>query len=239
MRTRFLLFLLLFSSLLRAQEAYYTDPLKIPLLLSGSFAELRSNHFHSGIDIKTQGVTGLPVYAVADGAVSRIVVSPTGYGNALYIDHPNGTTSVYGHLLRFSPEIQNYVKDKQYEKQSFKVDLKVPSYLFKVKKDEEIAKSGNSGSSGGPHLHFEIRDTKSEEPLNPLEYGFSVVDNTPPKIFSLLVVPLSDTSTVNQQRTEKSYPVVFYDGKYHLKNNPIIPAYGEIGFAIQANDYFD
>jgi hypothetical protein len=239
MRMRLLFILMLFSSLLRAQEAYYTDPLKIPLFLSGSFAELRSNHFHSGIDIKTQGVTGLPVYAVADGAVSRIVVSPTGYGNALYIDHPNGTTSVYGHLSRFSPEIQNYVKNKQYEKKSFKVDLQVPSNLFKVKKDQVIANSGNSGSSGGPHLHFEIRDTKTEEPMNPLQYDFSVVDNTPPKVFSLLVVPLTDTSQVNFQPVKKSYPVVFYDGKYHLKSNPVIPVYGKVGFAVQANDYFD
>ncbi|WP_167618874.1 M23 family metallopeptidase [Maribellus sediminis] len=238
MRKGILILLLLAAALLQAQERLYTDPLKVPLLLSGSFAELRSNHFHSGIDFKTQGVTGLPVYAVADGYISRIAVSPTGYGNALYIDHPNGTTSVYGHLQSFSPEIGKYVKEKQYENKSFRVDLTLPPYLFPVKQDQEIAKSGNSGSSGGPHLHFELRDTRSEEPLNPLEYGFSVVDNTPPKFFSLLVVPLSDTSQVDLQRASKSYPVVFYDGKYHLKNNPV-KVYGEVGFAVQVNDYFD
>ena len=226
-------------SLIQAQERYYTDPLKIPLVLSGSFAELRSNHFHSGIDIKTQGVTGLPVYAVANGYISRISVSPTGFGKAIYIDHPNGTTTVYGHLDRFSTEIQKYVTDYQYKKQSFQVDFKLPAYLFPVKQSDEIAKSGNSGSSGGPHLHFEVRDTKSEEPLNPLEFGFSVADNTPPKIFSLLVVPLSDTSQVNFQRVSKIYPLIYYDGKYHLKENPVIPVYGKVGFAIQANDYFD
>ena len=239
MRKGILLAFLFACSLVQAQERYYSDPLKIPLFLSGSFAELRSNHFHSGIDIKTQGVTGLPVYAAADGFVSRIAVSPTGYGKALYIDHPNGTTTVYGHLSRFAPAIQKYVTDQQYAKESFAVDLKIPAYLFPVKQGDEIAKSGNSGSSGGPHLHFEIRDTRLEAPLNPLEYGFSVVDKVAPKIFNLLVVPLSDTSQVNYQRTARSYPVVFYNGKYFLKSNPVIPVYGKVGFAIQANDYFD
>lgn len=239
MRTFFAFFFLFMAVSGMAQQRYYTDPVKIPMLLSGSFAELRSNHFHSGIDIKTQGTTGIPVFAVADGFISRIVVSPTGYGNALYIDHPNGTTSVYGHLKAFSPKIAKYVKDKQYEKHSFRVDLIIPSYLFPVKQDEEIAKSGNSGSSGGPHLHFEIRDTKTEEPLNPLSFGFPVKDDIAPKIFSVLLVPLSDSSHVAYSLTPKSYPVVFYDGKYHLKNNPTIPVWGEIGVAVQTNDYFN
>ncbi len=230
---------LLISIVSAAQERYYTDPVKIPLFLSGSFAELRSNHFHSGIDIKTQGTTGISVYSVADGYVSRVAVSPTGYGNALYINHPNGTTSVYGHLLKFSPAIAKYVKDKQYELKSFRIDLQIPPYIFSVKQDDEIAKSGNSGSSGGPHLHFEIRDTKTEEPLNPLNYHFPVTDNIAPKIFSVLIVPLSDDSQVNFGTVQRSYPVVFYDGKYHLKNNPVIPVWGEIGVAVQTNDYFD
>lgn len=222
-----------------AQERYFSDPVKIPILLSGSFAELRSNHFHSGIDIKTQGTSGLPIYAVADGYISRIAVSPTGFGKALYIKHPNGTTTVYGHLLRFSPAIKKYVEDKQYENKTFRVDLQIPKYLFPVKQDQKIAKSGNSGSSGGPHLHFEIRDTKTEEPLNPLKYNFQVTDNIPPRIFSVLIVPLSDNSHVNHGTVQRSYPVVFYDGKYHLKNNPTIPMSGKIGVAIQTNDYFD
>ncbi|WP_321374102.1 M23 family metallopeptidase [uncultured Draconibacterium sp.] len=239
MKTFLLHILLAFSFFCTAQQRYYSDPMKIPLLLSGSFAELRSNHFHSGIDIKTQGVTGLPVYAVADGYISRIAVSPTGYGKALYINHPNGTTSVYGHLNKFSPEVEKYVKDKQYEKKSFRVDLQIPSFLFPVKQDEEIAKSGNTGSSGGPHLHFEIRDTPTEEPLNPLLFGFPVTDNIQPKVFSVLLVPLTKNSFVEDSPTAKSYPVVFYDGQYHLKNNPTIPVWGEIGIAIQTNDYFD
>jgi len=222
-----------------AQERFYSNPVHIPMVLSGSFAELRSNHFHSGIDIKTQGTTGLPIYAVADGYISRISVSPTGFGKAIYINHTNGTTTVYGHLLRFNPAIKKYVEDKQYENKSFRVDLQIPQYLFPVKQNDEIAKSGNSGGSGGPHLHFEIRDTKSEEPLNPLTYDFPIKDNIPPKIFSLLIVPLSDSSQVNYGKAQQSYPVVFYDGQYHLKNNPTVPVRGEIGVAIQTNDYFN
>ena len=221
------------------QKRFYSDPVKIPLVLSGSFAELRSNHFHSGIDIKTQGVTGIPVNSVADGFISRIVVSPSGFGRAIYIDHPNGTTSVYGHLKSFRDDIDNYVKNIQYERESFRVDLQVPVNQFEVKQDEYIGESGNSGSSGGPHLHFEIRDTKTEEPLNPLQFNFPVKDNTPPKIFSMMVVPLDENSHADYKPYKKSYPVVFYDDAFHLSHNPIIPVYGKVGFAIQTNDFFD
>ena len=205
-----------------SQNNYYSAPLKIPLILSGSFAELRSNHFHSGIDIKTQGVTGLAVYSVAEGFISRISVSPTGFGNALYIDHPNGTTSVYGHLQNFRTDIEKYIKNLQYEKKSFKIDVNLPPGIFRIEKGEQIAKSGNSGSSGGPHLHFEIRNTSSEEPLNPLKYNFAVVDKTAPKIFSVLVKPLTYQSQVSNKNDAQKFPVVLYDGKYHLKNNPVI-----------------
>ncbi len=118
----FLIFCSLYSF---GQNRYYTNPVKIPILLSGNFAELRSNHFHSGIDIKTQGVSGIPVHAAAEGNISRIAVSPTGYGNALYIDHPNGTTTVYGHLQSFRKDIAKFVKENQYLQKSFKVDLQV------------------------------------------------------------------------------------------------------------------
>ncbi len=237
---RILLFFFLLSSVFATgQDSYYTGPVKIPIFLSGSFAELRSNHFHSGIDIKTQGVTGIAVHAAANGNISRIVVSPTGYGNALYIDHPNGTTTVYGHLQSFRKDIAKYVKENQYRKKSFKVDLKVIPGEFTVKKDEVIAKSGNSGSSGGPHLHFEIRDTKSEEPVNPLKYNFDIKDTIPPKIFSLMIIPISDNSYVIDDTRKRRFPIIFYDGKYHIKNNPAVPVYGEIGFAVEANDYFN
>ena len=222
-----------------AQEKYFSAPLKIPLLLSGSFAELRNNHFHSGMDIKTQGVTGQVVSAAAAGYISRISISSTGFGNALYIEHPNGTTTLYGHLLNFRDDIQQYIRNIQYEKESFQVDVKLLPGIFPVEKDEWIALSGNTGSSGGPHLHFEIRDTQTEEPLNPLDFGFSIIDKTPPTFSGLQIIPLSDNSQVDNSSYKKNYQLVFYDGKYHIANNPLIPVYGNIGFEFEAYDYFD
>ena len=222
-----------------AQDTFFQEPLKIPLLLTGTFAELRSNHFHSGIDIRTEGKTGLPVYPAAEGFVSRIVVSPSGFGNALYIDHPNGTTTVYGHLGKFKDEIAGYVKNIQYKNKSFRIDVAVPPGKFPVKKDEAIALSGNSGSSGGPHLHFEIRDTKTQEPLNPLNYGLSIQDDMNPKITGLRIYPLNNESHVAFLPEPKNYDVVFYSGKYHIRNNPEIPVYGKVGFGIEAIDYLN
>ena len=228
------------SVFVNGQDIYYTDPVKIPILLSGSFGELRNNHFHSGIDIKTQGRVDIPVYAVADGFISRISISPTGYGNVLYIDHDNGTTSVYGHLNQFRPDIQNYIKNLQYERKSFQVDVPVLPGIFPMAKNEKFALSGNSGSSEGPHLHFELRNTKTEEPVNPLKLSFYFVrDNTPPQIFAVQLMPLSDDSHVNFSSGKVIYEVELIDGKYRIKNNPVIPVYGKIGFAIEANDFMD
>lgn len=236
----FLVFTVVFYSFfVSAQDVYYTNPLKIPMLLSGSFAELRNNHFHSGIDIKTQGRADLPVYCVADGVVSRISISPSGYGNAIYIDHDNGTTSVFGHLNAFRPDIAEYIKNIQYERKSFRVDIPVLPGIFQISKNEIIALSGNSGSSGGPHLHFELRNTKNENPVNPLKFGFIVKDNTPPKIYALQISPLSEESHINYTTKKVIYDVEFVNGKYRIKNDAVIPVYGEIGFAIEANDFFD
>jgi len=228
------------SVFVNGQDIYYAEPVKIPILLSGSFAELRSNHFHSGIDIKTQGRVDIPVYSVANGFISRISISPTGYGNVLYIDHDNGTTSVYGHLNQFRPDIQNYIKNIQYERKSFKVDMQVLPGIFPVQKNEKFALSGNSGSSDGPHLHFELRNTKTEEPVNPLKLSFyNIKDNIPPKITALQLMPLSEASHVNFSSNKVIYDVEMVGGKYQIKNNQVIPVYGEIGFAVEANDYID
>ena len=230
---------LLVSVFVYSQEAYYSSPVRIPMILSGSFAELRSNHFHSGIDIKTQGTVNIPVYAVADGFISRISISPTGYGNVIYIEHDNGTTSVYGHLNWFRPDIEEYIRNIQYERKSFQVDVTVLPEIFPIKKNEKFALSGNSGSSDGPHLHFEIRNTKTSDPLNPLKFGFNVADKSAPKIYALQITPLSESSHVNYNTGKVIFEVVQADGKYQLKNNPVIPVYGEIGFAIEANDFLD
>ena len=147
---------------------YFRSPVDLKIALSGTFGELRSDHFHSGIDIKTGGKTGKNVYAIADGFISRIKVSGNGFGKTLYIKHPNGYTSVYAHLKGFSQEVSKYIKEQQYKKKSFEINIFPKSDQFVIKKGDIIALSGNSGGSDGPHLHFEIRDTKSEHPLNPL-----------------------------------------------------------------------
>lgn len=168
-------------------QDYFRSPLDIPILLSGTFGELRGNHFHSGLDLKTQGVEGLPVYAAADGHVVRIKISAYGYGNALYIAHPNGYTTVYAHLQKLTSEMAEWVKAQQYAQKSFEVDLFPPASKFKVTQGQEVAKSGNSGGSGGPHLHFEIRDTKSEKPINPALFGFDIADTSKPVVQQVYV----------------------------------------------------
>ncbi len=143
--------------------------------LSASFAELRNDHFHSGLDYRTGGVTGKEVMAAADGYVYRIAVSPSGFGRAVYIRHPSGYSTVYAHLKSFRPDIEEYVKKKQYELKSFSVSLFPSGDQFKVRKGEVIAWSGNSGGSSGPHLHFEVRDSATEETLNPLNFDMGVI----------------------------------------------------------------
>ncbi len=241
MKKIFLIPVMVFASFfITAQEIYYSDPVKIPISLSGSFGELRNNHFHSGIDIKTQGRFGIPVFAVADGYISRISVSPSGYGNVIYINHDNGTTSVYGHLDQFRPDIQNYIRNIQYERKSFQVDVPVLPGIFPVVKNEKIALSGNSGSSQAPHLHFELRNTKTEDPVNPLKLGFYYIkDNTPPIIYSVQIIPLSSESHVNFSNKKVIFDVELVDGKYRIKNNPAIAVYGQIGFAVEAYDFTD
>lgn len=166
-------------------------PMNLPLNLSGNFCETRKAHFHTGIDIKTNEREGEPVFAVENGYVSRIAVSPVGYGNALYITHPNGYTTVYGHLKSFNEAIAELVRKEQYKKKSFPVDITLPKDSIKVTKGMQIALSGNSGGSGGPHLHFEIRDAK-ERPLNPLLFGYTLQDDVSPIANAIEIFGLTD-----------------------------------------------
>lgn len=224
-----------------AYKAYnLRSPLDIPLLLSGNFAELRAHHFHAGLDFKTQGKTGLPIYAVADGYVSRINVSPVGYGNALYIDHPElNLTTVYAHLSAYAPHIDSLAKAKHYALEKYNLNY-FPDERIYVKKGDIIAYSGNSGSSGGPHLHFETRERDNQAPINPLFFGFDVKDTMKPSINGLRIYPLEGQGVLNQKYSgSKFYPIVYYSGAYHLKGNPKIEAWGQVGFALSAIDYLD
>lgn len=232
------LFSLLFLLPVYGQEYPQNDfvvPLDIPLILSGTFGELRSNHFHSGVDFRTQFKVGLPVFAIADGYVSRIKISAFGYGKAIYINHPNGYTSVYGHLQNANPIIEAYVKKKHYELQSFELDVfPLPSEL-PVKQKEVIAYSGNTGSSGGPHLHFEIRDTQTEHPLNPLLFGYAkqIIDTKPPLINAIRVHPLNG-SVVNQSEVPVTVSLTQQkDGNYTSEK---ILANGALGISINTHD---
>jgi len=186
---------------------YFLNPLDMPITLSGNFGEIRNNHFHSGIDIRTGGKEGLPVLASAGGYISRIKVSPFGYGNALYLTHENGYVSVYGHLSCFDSAIEAWVKEKQYEKQAFELDLFPLKNQFVFAQCDTLGLSGNSGGSEGPHLHFEIREEKSEMPVNPLLFGLPVDDTLAPVVASILVYPAREGATVNGSLSPVRLPV--------------------------------
>lgn len=240
---RFRLLFLFLSASLFAQNQYPADyfrsPLDIPLFLSGSFGELRSNHFHTGLDFKTQQKEGWNVYAAADGYISRIKISTYGYGKAIYITHPNGYTTVYGHLSRANGAIEAYIKDTHYKQQAYEIEMFPTPDQFPIKKGDIIAFSGNTGGSGGPHLHFEVRETISEKIVNPMLFGFDtkVADTKVPVVTSLIAYPLTDDSSVNQSQK----PLVINlslqpDGSYIAGK---IEAKGKIGLGISAYDQTD
>ncbi|MDR1499942.1 MAG: M23 family metallopeptidase [Tannerellaceae bacterium] len=211
------------------------NPFAFPILLSGNFGELRGDHFHAGIDFKTQNVEGKTVHAVREGYVSRVSVSPWGYGNALYINHPDGATSVYGHLQRFTGDLSGYVREQQYIRESFAVDLTFGEGEFPVMKGEAVALAGNTGSSAGPHLHFEIRNTATGMLYDPLEfYKGEVKDSRPPRIDAVKVYPLEGRGVVNGGVRSVEMAVA---GKPNAAVRT--EAWGEIGLAVKAYDYMD
>ena len=217
------------------QDAFI-KPLKIPTVFAGTFGELRSNHFHSGLDIKSQHRTGLEVVASASGYVSRIKVSHYGYGKALYITHPNGYTTVYGHLSKYGPAIEAYVKQKQYEAENYEVELFPNPDELVVTQGDLVAYSGNTGGSGGPHLHFEIRD-KNERPMNAQLFGIQAPDHRDPILKDLVVYTLSDSSHVNQSQKRQELRFTKQpDGAFLAEK---IRAYGQIGFALGTIDQQD
>ena len=230
----------LLTSPLCAQENYPNDyfgnPLEIGTILSGTFAELRSNHFHGGLDIKTQQREGLNVLATAEGYISRIKVSPWGYGKALYIQHPNGYTTVYGHLKEFAPEIEAYVKKRQYQKEKFAIELFPSADSLPINKGQLIALSGNTGGSGGPHLHYEIRDSR-QHPMNPMLFGFAVKDSRKPTVNGVYGYSLTDSSQVNNHNNRVKIKLTKGDDGNYLAET--VYASGVISFGINTYDKQD
>ncbi len=214
---------------------YFRSPLDIPLQLSGNFGELRTNHFHAGLDFRTQQKEGFNVYAAAEGYVSRIKISSYGYGKAIYVTHPNGYTTLYGHLQKGAPRIEKFINSKQYAEKSYDIEVFLKAEELPVKQGEIIGISGNTGGSGGPHLHFEVRDSKTEKTINPLHfYSNILLDSKRPVVTSLYAYPLDDNSTVNQSKVPIAIDLrTMSDGKYVTER---VLASGNIGFGIGTTD---
>ena len=210
----------------------FISPFDFPLLLSGNFGELRANHFHGGVDFKTQGVVGKPIRCIADGYISRVTVTPGGYGQAVYITHDNGYTSVHGHLHRFMAEVQQVVEAYQYEHETFAVDLKFEADRFPLKQGEVFALAGNEGYSFGPHLHMEIRKTDTEEYIDPLQFYTDLLkDTTAPRATHVMLYPQAGKGGVNGSSKKKVMPLNGQQGT--------VTAWGKIAAGIKANDYMD
>ena len=215
----------------------FSSPVNRDFKLSGTFGELRTNHFHAGLDIKSSnGIPGDPVYASYDGYISRIKVEENGYGNVLYIDHPNGFTTVYAHLDRFAPEIEQYVKAAQYKAESFEIDLLPTRLQFPVTQNQQIGFMGNTGSSYGAHLHFEIRHTNNQVPINPLHFGFAVADQKPPVVQQLIAYEYSEDGQL--LRSFVLQPVMTSPGQYTF-NEPIETGVPMVTFGLRTYDIQD
>ncbi len=230
------------SLMAQTPEPRFGVPFDFPLYLSGNFGELRSNHFHGGLDFKTQGVVGKPLLAIADGYISKVTVTPGGYGNALYLTHDNGYTSVHGHLDRFLPEIARLVHEKQYEEQTFAVTLEFGPDEFRFRQGEVVAYAGNTGYSFGPHLHMEIRKTATNEPIDPLPfYKDKITDNIAPRATRIMVYgdeyrgkvalnkPIKGATEINGR--------IIVNCQLSIVN--CMEAWGRISAAISANDYMN
>ena len=240
MRFKLLIIILLVCNVAFSQNhgyPQYPNPVKIPVYLSATFAELRNNAFHAGVDIKTQGVEGHEVFAVADGYVSRIGVSPFGYGKVLYITHNDGFTSVYAHLSKFNKLIGDFVKDKQYADESFAQNIMLEKGQFPIRKGDFIGFTGNSGGSGGPHLHYEIRYTDTQEPVNPLYFGLNVKDTKSPSINGLALYPL-DNSIVEESNLPIYLDVAKSGNGFCLENDEF-RVNGSVAFGINVYDQAD
>ena len=236
LRILFLVFFLSYSALLFSQPKgvpdYFAYPLSIKPKLNANFGEMRPNHFHMGLDLSTESRENLPVFAPADGYISRMKIELDGFGRAIYLDHPNGTTTLCAHMNKFIPVAENYLEEQQYEKQTWKIDLSVPPGLLPVKKGQLIGYSGNTGASQGPHVHFEIRDTKTENCLNPLRFRFLLPDVTPPDVFRLVFY---DRDRSIYEQTPIVYPLIKKGGSYQPASRVELP-FDKAFVAIHATD---
>ncbi|MEO0310852.1 MAG: hypothetical protein RIQ89_509 [Bacteroidota bacterium] len=215
---------------------FYRWPLDTIIVPTGSFGEIRSDHLHSGIDLSTFNQIGLPVKAAADGYVSRIKVSASGFGYAIYINHPNNTTSVYAHLDRFNSKINAFVKTNQYKGKKFELDINIDKKQFPIKQNDLLGYSGNSGSSSAPHLHFEIRDQQTEMPLNPKLLGLNYEDSENPEFLSLRVFPALTQGTTNFGNDARFIKIKKSENNYTTVDEKPIEVYGKIGFGVEVND---
>ena len=222
----------LYSLTLSAKDTLtYCSPFDFPLYLSANFGELRPNHFHNGLDIKTKGTVGHPIRCIADGYVVRVAVQHGGYGQAIYVAHPNGQTSVYGHIIRFAPQVEKFIRAYQYEQETFVCNLYPKPDQFPVKQGDIIAWSGNEGSSGGPHLHLELRKTATDEYLNPMPYYKKYLkDHKAPVANMLAVYPVPGKGVVEGSNGKKLIPIA---------STAVVHAWGDIYTGISAKDLMD
>ena len=234
---------ILFSAPARAQlfpaknypQHYFQWPVGAAIGIAANFGELRPNHYHMGLDCRTDQKENKPVYATADGYIAKVKIEPFGFGRCIYINHPNGYTTVYAHLNAFSPALEKYVTDQQYNLNQWAVFIDIPADLFPVKQGAQIAASGNTGGSQGPHTHFEIRDTKTDKNLNPLLFGMPLEDNISPDIIRLAVY---DRTISTYDQTPKIYSLKKVDGVYTPVGGKITAPSDKVSFAITAYDRY-
>lgn len=215
-------------------QQYFQWPVGAKIALAANFGELRPNHYHMGLDCKTDQKVNMPIYAAAAGFISRVKIEPFGFGRSIIIDHPNGISTLYAHLNNFYPELEKYITEQQYTQQQWAVTIMLPRDLFKVSQGQFIAYSGNTGGSQGPHLHFEIRDTKTEKVLNPSLFNFPIPDAIPPQIMRLAVY---DRRLSTYEQSPKLFSLKKVNGVY--KTAGIIRVNTDVvSFAITSYDRY-
>ena len=235
MKNKLIVFFLFFVTCFFSQEVDYHWPIDSPRVLTGNYGELRPNHFHSGIDFSTKGLVNLPVYSVDNGYVSRIKISSGGFGKCIYVTHANGKVSVYAHLNTLNPVLSEIVKKEQYAKQNYEIEIFPRSTSAILKKGDLIGLSGNTGNSTGPHLHFELRDEKTEMPLNPIQF-FQITDSVLPSIQHIAFYNLADTSS---PKYLNSFPIKkLKNDSLVITKDSIILKNSILGFAFSAFDQF-